>query len=208
MLCLGALSACTLQDVFTLTNQHCFASVKDGALVDDSGYAANITESAVPESTWKVEGARWYVSYDILNRNYDVKLTAVEASTVAPTEPLPEDLQPGGPMAVGENSVTGKYFNIRISHSRKKGSDYPYSAKLFYSVPTIGTGLNFRLVVDDNGENLLNFKEDELETAWLVYSFKIDDLLEEGRQYTFQVTWDYLVYSEGKYLVLQNQETI
>lgn len=208
LVCLATLCACQMEDVFVITNCSNFVSVIDGKMTDDSGGVATITESDVQESTWNKEGARWYVIYDVLNRNYDLKLKSVEPCTVVDSELLPEEVQPGGPIVPGENYLSAKYFNLRIAQYRKKGSDYPYSAKLYYTVKS-GAQLQFRIVCDDNGENPVNMDESLLEQQIFSYSFSMDGIIDPEKQYTVEVIWDALSKdSDGKYVIKEYSGTL
>ena len=66
--------SCDLKDTYTQTNVRDMVNVEKGILFNDYGYVLNPVEDAVGADKWKIEGARFYAVYDILNRDLDIRL--------------------------------------------------------------------------------------------------------------------------------------
>jgi len=198
-----AVCSCEMKDVFTLSNQRAFVSVKDGHLTDDYGFPLNIVESNVKEEDWNTEGSRWFITYDVLNRQFDLRLNTVEACTVV----LPESgtvETTGDPVIPGENAISGGYFNIRLEHYAKKGSTYPRQMHLYCEVDDTRGTISFRLYNDGGGENPAAVSEKDLEKVCVSYSFPLKDLVTPGKRYSATFTWDRLYYSaEGSIEIVE-----
>lgn len=206
---LALFTSCRMDDVFTISGLQCFVSVIDGKLTGDDGGVGNFTESQVPTSDWKIEGARWFINYDVLNRNYDLRLNSVERCQVVAPQALEAgaEVTPGGPVVRGENSLNAKFFSFRLFVFHKKGSAHVTTAQMFYTLNPESNHVDVRLVADDNGENPLHENTADLEQRWEAFSFPMEGLLDASKKYTVSVTYDGLEKgTSGDYVLVQRTE--
>ena len=79
--------SCDLKDTYTQTNVRDMVNVEKGILFNDYGYVLNPVEDAVGADKWKIEGARFYAVYDILNRDLDIRLKRWKTRKNCPKTP-------------------------------------------------------------------------------------------------------------------------
>lgn len=198
-----AVSSCEFKDVFYLTNTSDMVTVSEGQIVNDYGYAYAITQDNTDKG-WNEEGARHYIVFDVLNRQYDIALKQYLKATIShPVNgvPLPEE---GGalgadPVEVINNRISGGYLNLVLKYYRMPSSEHVHRMSLRYIDHADSNMLELRLIHDGNGENPAQRSSSDLVQDACVYCFPLEGMAPKGSSRTLMLTIDYLnTTSDGK----------
>ena len=174
MASLFACWSCELKDTYTQTNVRDMVNVKGDNLVNDFGYTLNVVEDAVGAAKWKVDGARYYAVYDILNRNLDIRLkethraTIQEADELADAEQLSKD-----PVLLTLEGICGGYINLGFSITRQKNSNFAHVLRFHYKVEN--NYMKLYVEHEGNGEDEAHMESSELVTEDLMFSIPMEE---------------------------------
>ena len=171
------LTSCKLDDSFTASNLYAFVTVKGGTFVDDAGGSCTITQD-LTDKGWNEEGARHFIIYDILNRNWDIMLREYYRARIqTPVDGWPEDgweTQPGtDPVIFVTHSFGGGYLNLVLQYYYKPGTECPHDMVLFSQEREADDELRLVLKHTGNGENPVEMDTANLKTDVRVYCFPI-----------------------------------
>lgn len=167
--------SCNLKDTYTQTNVRDMVNVDKGILFNDFGYVLNPVEDAVGADKWKIEGARFYAIYDILNRDLDVRLKEMYRSQFVEAEELenPEELSKD-PLELDVQGISGGYINLGFVFTRLKKSNNAHVINFYYEMENN----TMNLYVEHLGfnEDVLHEDEDDLATEERMFSIPTKDL--------------------------------
>ena len=168
--------ACNIEDTFTQTNVQDMVTVHEGVLYSDSGYPLNVVEDGVGADKWKIEGARYFAQYDILNRNLDIRLHEVLRARIDSAAPYnkEEDL-PTDPVTPLMQARSGGYLNLGLGIEKAKDTNCAHPI-FFRFEEAISGELNIYIVHEGNSEDSAHMDSSLLETENRVYSIPLDVL--------------------------------
>ena len=199
-----AVSGCEFKDVFYITNTADMVTVTEGQIVNDYGYVYAITQDNTDKAWNEEDGARLYIVFDVLNRQYDIALKQYLKATVSqPVNgvPLPEE---GGalgadPVEVINNRISGGYLNLVMQYYRMPSSDHVHRMSIRYIDNAETNTLELRLLHDGNGENPAQRSSSDLVQDACVYCFPLEGMAPKGSTRSLTLTIDYLnTTADGK----------
>ena len=203
-----AVSSCEFKDVFYMNNQYDMVTVTEGRIINDYGFPYAITEDNT-DKAWNEEGARHFIVFDVLNRQYDIALQQyLKAIISRPVNgvPLPEE---GGalgadPVEVINHRISGGYLNLVMKYYRMTGSDYVHNMSLRYIDNAESNTLELRLIHAGNDENPAQRSSSDLVQDACVYCFPLEGLAPKGSTRFLTLTIDYLnTAADGKSEITQ-----
>lgn len=167
--------SCDLKDTYTQTNVRDMVNVEKGILFNDYGYVLNPVEDAVGADKWKIEGARFYAVYDILNRDLDIRLKEVYRSHFVEAEEVedPEELSKD-PLELDVQGISGGYINLGFVFTRLKNSNNAHVINFHYQMEN--NTLNLYAEHLGFNEDPLHEDEDNLVTEERMFSISTKDL--------------------------------
>ena len=125
--------SCNMKDTYTQTNVQDMITVVGDQLVNDSGYTLNVVEDAVGAKKWKVEGARYYALFDILNRILDIRLKDVlRANIVEATDEYNPDDYAKDPVEFSLQGFSGGYLNLGFNITKDPASNNAHIFRFHY----------------------------------------------------------------------------
>lgn len=167
--------SCELKDTYTQTNVRDMVTVKGDNLYNDFGYQLKIVEDAVGAAKWKVEDARYYAIYDILNRDLDIRLKEVLRAQILEAIPLenPEELAKD-PVELTIEGISGGYINLGMSITRQRNSNFAHTIHFHYTVEN--NYLKMYVEHDGNGEDPVHMDSADLVSEELMFSIPMKDI--------------------------------
>ena len=177
---------CMKESAFTATNFSDFAVFSQGCFLTDSGYTFNVTENASGTAGWNVEGRRYYLLCDILNRDLDIRLKQVDPVTIKDALPYQDEQpEPDDPVAIS-TSLGGGYINFIISYSYDPTSNYSHKVDLYWE--DRNSNLNLYLLHDGNHEDSVHMGSANLKQETLFYSIPLTEILATDNFNTISLT--------------------
>ena len=177
---------CVKESTFTATNYSDFAVFSKGCFLTDSGYSFKVTENASGTTGWDVEGKRFHLLCDILNRNLDIRLKQLDPVTIKNALPyVDEQSEPDDPVAIS-TSLGGGYINIIIAYSYDPTSNYSHKVDLYWEARS--NNLNLYLLHDGNHENSVYMDSSSLKQETLFYSIPLTEILASDTFNTISLT--------------------
>ncbi len=140
--------SCNMKDTYTQTNVQDMVTVVGDQLVNDSGYTLNVVEDAVGAKKWKVEGARYYALFDILNRSLDIRFSL--------------------------QGFSGGYLNLGFNITKDPASNNAHIFRFHYKSEQ--EHLTIYIEHEGNGEDPVHMPDVELSTEGRVYCIPIKDI--------------------------------
>ena len=180
---LFAAVSCKMESTFYMENVASLANVSEGILYSDEGVVFNVTENASKKQDYLVEGARYYMVFDILDREMDIRIRDLQDVVIYPSQsqgliPLYKD-----PVVLRQASISGGYLNLVIAYYKSKASKYEH--KMHFRHVKDGKILKFTLYHDGNNENPSVMDSEELETAVTYYSVPLSGFEFSGMELTY-----------------------
>ena len=177
---------CMEESTFTATNYSDFAVFSQGLFLTDSGYSFKVTENASGTTGWEVEGKRFHLLCDILNRDLDIRLKSLNPVTIKDALPY-EEGQPetDDPVAV-LHSIGGGYLNLIIAYSYNPSSNFKHKVDVYWEARN--NRLNFYLLHDGNHEDSVHMDSSSLKQETLFYSIPLREILATGTFETISLT--------------------
>ena len=174
---LFALWSCKLEDTFTQTNVQDLVTFHEGQLINDYGYPLNVVQDAVGSSKWQIPEARFYVIYDILNRQLDIYLKELVRSTILEPLAYNEEVEyakdPLVPVMAG---YSGGYLNLGFNYYRAKNSNNAHPIYFYSEVKN--SHLYIHVVHEGNNEDPVHMAEGDLEGQSGVFSLNLKNVPE------------------------------
>ncbi|MBP5483800.1 MAG: hypothetical protein J6X99_06055 [Bacteroidales bacterium] len=204
-LCLLAATSCLKDSTFEIYNYADFVTSYSGKLLSDYGDVYTVTSNATESEEWKIEGKRFYIICDILNRALAIKLKEITNVTVAQLSPLSEADKWDDPVIVNDHCISGGYLNIVMSYFYDKSSKYAH--KLYFRSEYDGADDHLTIHIFHNGnhENPAYMAVDDLDKKQVVYSVPLTDFIKEESRLSLSVSLHELEKdAEGKEVVKKN----
>ena len=177
---------CMEESTFTATNYSDFAVFSQGLFLTDSGYSFKVTENASGTTGWEVEGKRFHLLCDILNRDLDIRLKNLNPVTIKDALPYQEDQpEPDDPVAISASLGSG-YLNMIIVYSYNPSSNYSHKVDVYWEAR--GSNLNLYLLHDGNHENSVYMDSSSLKQETLFYSIPLTEILATATFDTISLT--------------------
>lgn len=173
LITLVAVNSCLLKDVFTMENVEEIVTVYGSELINDVGTNYTVTQSQISDQSWKVEGARYYAVFDILNRSLEInlkklfKMEIVTPEAKAELDPLPQD-----PVLLSGATVSGGYVNLVFETYKDKQGNYASHA--IWQQEMENGSLKLYLYFDGNNENPVYLEDSRLEMESHFVSIPLD----------------------------------
>lgn len=167
--------SCDLKDTYTQTNVQDLVTVVGDQLVNDNGYALNVVEDAVGANKWKVEGARYYALFDILNRALDIRLKDVlRANIVEIMDDYTPEEYAKDPVEFSMQGLSGGYINLGFNITKNPASNNAHVFRFHYKNEQ--EHLTIYVEHEGNGEDPVHMPDAELATEGRVYCIPVKDL--------------------------------
>lgn len=167
--------SCNMKDTYTQTNVQDMVTVVGDQLVNDSGYTLNVVEDAVGAKKWKVEGARYYALFDILNRSLDIRLKDVlRANIVEATDEYNPDDYAKDPVEFSLQGFSGGYLNLGFNITKDPASNNAHIFRFHYKSEQ--EHLTIYVEHEGNGEDPVHMPDVELSTEGRVYCIPVKDI--------------------------------
>ena len=197
--CLLAAWSCNVDSSFSTMNTQDMVTVSGGKLLNDNGVLYTLSQKAADTPALE-EGKRYYIIFDILDKNYNVFVnTVIPAEIVVPTAASAEEsITAHDPLVVQFNWIGPKYLDLSFSYFYKEGSDCAHAIFARYSLSDDKKTLNLSVYHDGNDENPATLDEKDLKHEVRIVSIPISDWSPS----VVTLTLDVLSQNdEGKYTV-------
>ena len=202
-------SSCAFtEDVFMMTNVNQFVTVGGNSLLDDYGTVFTVTEDYT-DGAWKTEGQRLYILFDILNRDYEISLTAYAPAVIQNMNMLSDvPLDTADPVVISDSSVSpNAYLNLVLEYYALKDGAAEHSFELGYIDD--GNTLALYLTHEGAGENPAAMDSDLLVSDSVFLSFPISGIVPSGESRTITLRADVLTKdADGNYSVTRKTGTL
>ena len=185
--------SCKMESTFYMENVAALANVAEGKLFSDEGIVFNVTENASKKQDYLVEGARYYMRFDILNREMDIRIRDLQDVVICPSEAQGQLNIGHDPVILQQASISGGYLNLVIVYYKAKASEYEHQMHVMHAIDV--KRLKLMLFHDGNDENPSAMDSSLLETVTGYYSIPLKGFDFSSMELTYNVlTSD----SEGK----------
>ena len=184
--CLLATWSCKLENTFYMENVDALVNVVDGQLVSDEGVSFNVTENASGRHGFLVPDARYYMTFDILNSNLDIRIKQLLDVYVSPATPLTEEAPGHDPVELLQGGFSGGYLNLELGIYKAKGGNHAHPIVFQYTLDEVKK-LNLRLFHDGGDENPASLPSSALETEVRYYSIPLTGFNFDSLTLTFDV---------------------
>lgn len=204
-LCLLAATSCFKESTFEVYNYADFVTSLSGKLLSDYGDVYTVTSNATDSEEWKIEGKRFYIICDILNRALAIKLKEITNVTVAQLSPLSEEDVWDDPVIVNDHCISGGYLNIVMSYFYDKSSRYLHQLYFRSEYDDVEDHLTIHIFHDGNHANPAYMSTDELDKKQVVYSVPLTSFIKEDSRLSLSVSLHELEKdADGKEVVKKN----
>lgn len=204
-LCLLAATSCFKETTFEVYNYADFVTSLSGKLLSDYGDVYTVTSNATDSEEWKIEGKRFYIICDILNRALAIKLKEITNVTVAQLSPLSEEDVWDDPVIVNDHCISGGYLNIVMSYFYDKSSRYLHQLYFRSEYDDVEDHLTIHIFHDGNHANPAYMSTDELDKKQVVYSVPLTSFIKEDSRLSLSVSLHELEKdADGKEVVKKN----
>jgi len=186
--CLLTTVSCNIEDTFYMEGvQDLVTAQENGVFLSDYATAYTLKEDK-SDGLW-VKGNRYLITFDILNRDYEITLKGYQDCYVStPVAASEEALAGEDPVAINAQSISGGYVNLHLSYYQKKEGSYTHQIRMAYEDHPEKAELQLFLVHDGNAENPVNYSNEELESVDRLYSFPLQGLVAEGQSRIITLT--------------------
>lgn len=165
--------SCNMEGTYYAENMQDIVTILEHKLVNESGVVYNVTEKG--NSLLEMEeGERYFIVFDILNRNLDIRLTNVLPVSIKSAAPVPtEEITAHDPVSLLFSSIGPKYMDLGFNYQCAKNSNYAHTLTFYYTLNNADSQLNLFLYHDGNDENLSKMSAKDLETRTSIISIPI-----------------------------------
>lgn len=165
-----------------------FATVYEGKLVTDQAYRLTVVENKTENETWKVEGKRYFIVCDILNRNLEVRLKDILVVDLKDALPYTEEEnEPDDPVEVMDQAISGGYINMSLAYYADPDSNAAHVFSLYYVEDKVTNHITLHLLHEGDDENPVYMETKYLEKRSKLISVPLWNLLERGKAYTLEL---------------------
>ncbi len=181
-----------------------FATVYEGKLVTDQAYRLTVVENKTENETWKVEGKRYFIVCDILNRNLEVRLKDILVVDLKDALPYTEEEnESDDPVMVMDQNISGGYINLSLAYYADPDSNTAHVFSIFYEADDT-RHITFHLLHEGDDENPAYMETKYLEKRSKLISVPLWDLLERGKAYTLDLCIYEVKKVDDTYTIEQN----
>lgn len=194
--------SCHIDGSYSATNVQDFVTITEGKLVNDLGVVYTVSDKAseVPEL---LEGQRYYLLFDILNKYYDISIIQgihVDVLETAKATEADAQLTAHDPVVVQLNWIGGNYIDLGFKYYYDPASDCAHNVFCHYALEDGNKTKHFYLYHDGNNENPAAMDMDKLKEKLRIISIPLGNL--DGIDQVC-LSLDLLgVDAEGKYQVV------
>jgi len=182
-----------------------FATVYEGKLITDKAYQFTVVENNTGNEDWKIEGERYLIVCDILNRNLEIRLKEIQGVDVEEALPYTEDEnEPDDPVEVLDQNISGGYINLALAYYANPDSNTAHVFSFSYEVNETTNHFTFHVLHEGGDENPVNMDEKNLKKQSKLFSIPLWELLERGKAYTLDMCLYELKKVDGNYTIEQN----
>ena len=195
---------CLKDGTYYAENAQDIVTVKDDNLVSDNGVKYVVTENASSNKDWKTEGSRYFMVFDILNAQLDIRIKSLYKIIIQEAEPAPTsetDLLPTDPVYFYFARLSPHYLDLGLWLYKAEGTECGH--EVFFRYQDKGDEiLDIHIYHNGNGENPVNMEESKLKTENRFYSIPLDDFSATTiNVYAHMVGYD----TEGKLVITEQQ---
>ena len=165
--------SCNVESTYRATNVQDIVTVIQNQLVNDSGvlYTISSTPKDMPEL---IEGNRYYMLFDILNRQFEIDIKSViNIDIINPGEDTGEELTAHDPIIIQFNYIGKKYIDLAFTYYYDPTSNCAHD--VFVHSIYENKQLKLRLYHDGNNENPVMMSEDLLKQKTRIISIPLGD---------------------------------
>lgn len=175
--CLVATWSCGFESSYYVENAQDIVTILEHQLVNDNGVVYTLSEKAVASLPDLEEDKRYYIVFDILNQQYQIRLrNAIEAHIVTPEE-LPEQTEGLGsdPISFQFAQMGRKHLDMGINYYFAAGSDYAHQIKFYCTLENAGSQMNIHIYHDGNNENPTTLAEKDIKMDSRIISIPVSE---------------------------------
>ncbi|MBR4774990.1 MAG: hypothetical protein IK008_02710 [Bacteroidales bacterium] len=175
LLCLAAVCSCNLKGSYYVENCQDFVTRDEGSLINDYGVIYNVSDVASDKVVVPaVDGLRYFLSFDILNSNYDIRLkNTIEVSTLQAlpaTDPAPTAHDP---VSIVLYNISPTWLNLGIRYYKGKESTYLHGFSAQYVHEPATDEITITLYHNGNDENPASADAETLEQVTQLLSIPL-----------------------------------
>lgn len=211
LLCsLVAAWSCNFENSYYVENAHDIVTVDESQrLINDNGVVYTISENTSNLPALKEE-SRYYISFDILNQQFQIRLRSANPVDICTLEQLPAETEGLGQDPVNPlfSQASRYYLDLGISYYVASGSDYAHQIKFYYTLDNAESQLNIHVYHDGNGESPVSMEEKDLKLESKVISMPISQWVKTVNEIV--IHFDVLVKDSttGKYVTARREYTL
>lgn len=175
LLCLTAFWSCKINGSYYVENCKDIVTLDEGSLINDYGVIYNLSDVASDKVVIPtVSGRRYYIVFDIMNANYDIRLkNTIDISNL---QALPEtDPAPTAhdPVSIVLYHISPNWLDLGFQYYKGKESTYIHGFNAQY-VHEPGTDeITFTFYHSGNDENPASVSEEALEQVTQLFSIPL-----------------------------------
>lgn len=189
--------SCKMESTFYMENVAALVNVAEGKLFSDEGVLFNVTENISKKQDYLVDGARYYMRFDILDREMDIRIRDLQDVVICPSEAHGQLDAGHDPVVLQQASISGGYLNLVLVYYKAKASTYEHKMSFRHEIED--KSLKLTLFHDGNDENPSTTDSSLLESITSYYSVPLTGFDASTMRFAFNMlTYD----SEGKATVV------
>lgn len=175
LLCLAAVCSCNLKGSYYVENCQDFVTREEGRLVNDYGVIYNVSDVASDQvMVPSVDGLRYFLTFDILNADYDIRLkNKIDVTTlqaIPATDPAPTAHDP---VSIVLYSISPTWLNLGIRYYKGKESNFIHGFTAQYVHEPATDEITITLYHNGNDENPASADQESLEQVTQLFSIPL-----------------------------------
>ena len=175
LLCLAAIWSCNLKGSYYVENCQDFVTLSDGNLVNDYSVVytlSNVASDNVIVPT--VEGRRYFLTFDIINGNYDILLkNTIDINTLQALPAVGPVPEAHDPVSIVLYNISPTWLNLGIRYYNAKESNFIHSFSAQYVHEPATDEITITLYHNGNDENPASADEETLEQVTELFSIPL-----------------------------------
>ncbi len=195
--------ACTpFENEYHAENMQDIITIRENLMVNDYGVVYTLKEKASASIPALEEGKRYFIVFDVLNQQMDIRLNMLLNVDITTPRALPEDQEIAGndPVVFQFNSVGKLYWDLGITTYKAKNSTFEHKLSYYYTIQPGENKLILHIYHEGNNENPSTLTNDQLEAETHIISIPMANFKDVN---DYGVCCDVLVKNaeSGKYEV-------
>lgn len=176
LLCsLVAAWSCSMESSYYAENAQDIVTVTENKLINDNGTVYTIAEKAATGLPELEQDKRYYIVFDILNQQFEIRLTQAILVEMVSAPELPEETEGLGndPIMFQFTQLTRSHLDLGISYYYAPNSNYAHQIKFYSTLENAGSQMNIHIFHDGNNENPAAMEDKDLKIKGQVFSIPV-----------------------------------